>query len=40
MVRGDLVFTIPNPHRGDVSVGLLAKILTHAGVSREDWERI
>ena len=28
---------IPNPHRGDVSVDLLSRILRQAGISREEW---
>jgi len=28
---------IPNPHRGESSVGLLARILKQAGVSWEEW---
>jgi len=40
MARGDVVVTIPNPHRGDISVGLLARILRQAGVTRSEWERI
>jgi predicted RNA binding protein YcfA (HicA-like mRNA interferase family) len=39
MVRGDCVLTIPNPHRGDIGIGLLAVILRQAGVSRREWER-
>jgi predicted RNA binding protein YcfA (HicA-like mRNA interferase family) len=39
MVRGDLVLTIPNPHRGDIGIGLLAVILRQAGVPRREWER-
>ena len=38
MVRGELVVTIPNPHRGDIGVGLLAVILKQAGVTRPEWE--
>ena len=38
MVRGSIVVTIPNPHRGDISRGLLAVILRQAGVSRGEWE--
>ena len=37
MVRGDLVLTIPNPHRQDIGVALLTRILRQADVSREDW---
>jgi predicted RNA binding protein YcfA (HicA-like mRNA interferase family) len=39
MVRDDLVLTIPNPHRGDIGVGLLAVVLRQAGISRGEWER-
>ena len=39
MVRGERVLTIPNPHRGDIGLGLLAVILRQAGVSRKEWER-
>ncbi len=37
MVRNDVVVTLPNPHRGEVSVDLLQRILRRAGVSREEW---
>ena len=40
MMRGDLKIAIPNPHRGDISKGLLAQILREAGISRQDWERL
>jgi predicted RNA binding protein YcfA (HicA-like mRNA interferase family) len=40
MVRGDVVVTIPNPHRGDIGVGLLGRVLRQAGVPREEWERV
>ena len=39
MVRRDLVLTIPNPHRGDIGVGLLSRLLRQAGVTRREWER-
>jgi predicted RNA binding protein YcfA (HicA-like mRNA interferase family) len=38
MVRQDTVLTIPNPHTGDIGVGLLAVILRQAGISRSAWE--
>jgi predicted RNA binding protein YcfA (HicA-like mRNA interferase family) len=38
MSKGQLKVHIPNPHRGDISKGLLAQILTEAGISREEWE--
>ena len=36
MRRGDVTLTLPNPHRGAIGVGLLARILRQAGVSRSD----
>ncbi|MGE0822651.1 MAG: type II toxin-antitoxin system HicA family toxin [Candidatus Binatia bacterium] len=39
LLRGSRRLIIPNPHRGDVSVDLLTRILKQAGVSREEWER-
>lgn len=29
-----------NPHAGDISRGLLARILREAGISREEWEQL
>lgn len=40
MVKGDLVLTIPNPHRSEISVDLLVRILRQAGISREEWNRL
>lgn len=40
MTRGSVVVTIPNPHRGDIGVGLLKLVLDQAGVSRKEWEAI
>ena len=37
MIRGDVVVTIPNPHRSDIGVSLLQRILERAGISRQDW---
>ena len=37
MRRGDLTLIIPNPHEGDIGVGLLQRILRQAGISREEW---
>jgi predicted RNA binding protein YcfA (HicA-like mRNA interferase family) len=37
MIRGDLTLTIPNPHRGAISVDLLQRILKRANISREEW---
>ena len=40
MFKGSLRLTIPNPHQGDISKGLLTKILRQAGIEREEWERL
>jgi predicted RNA binding protein YcfA (HicA-like mRNA interferase family) len=37
MRRGELTLIIPNPHQGDINVGLLQRILRQAGISREEW---
>lgn len=38
LVRRNRRLILPNPHRGDISVDLLTRILKQAGVSREEWE--
>lgn len=40
MTRGDTKIGLPNPHRGDVGVPLLRRLLQEAGISREEWERL
>lgn len=37
MVKGDTVVTIPNPHRGDINVDLLKRILSQAEITRDKW---
>ena len=37
MVKGDLVLTIPNPHRREISVDLLIRILRQANIDKDDW---
>jgi predicted RNA binding protein YcfA (HicA-like mRNA interferase family) len=39
MVRGDLRLRVPNPHRRDIGVPLLTRILKQAGISPEEWTR-
>ena len=39
MVRGDLRLRIPNPHRRDIGVPLLTRMLKQAGVSPQEWAR-
>lgn len=38
MVRDSVAVRVPNPHEGDISLGLLSRILKQAGVSRQEWE--
>lgn len=40
MIRRGLAVSVPNPHRGDISVPLLARVLSEAGVSRREWESV
>ena len=40
MTRGDLTVRLPNPHRGDISRQLLARVLRQAGIHRDEWERL
>ena len=37
MKRDATLVIIPNPHGGEISVGLLAEILRKARISREEW---
>jgi predicted RNA binding protein YcfA (HicA-like mRNA interferase family) len=40
MIKEDISVRIPNPHRGDISKGLLARILRQAGIRSGEWERL
>lgn len=40
MLKDSLRLTIPNPHQGDISINLLAKILRQAKIDRDDWEEL
>ena len=40
MIRRDVRVTIPNPHRLEISVDLLSRILRQAEISREVWEQV
>ncbi|MFB6286810.1 MAG: type II toxin-antitoxin system HicA family toxin [Candidatus Bipolaricaulia bacterium] len=37
MIKDDLVLTLPNPHRREIGVDLLKRILNQAGISRDAW---
>ncbi len=38
LLRDNRRLILPNPHRGDVSVDLLIRLLKQANVSRDEWE--
>jgi predicted RNA binding protein YcfA (HicA-like mRNA interferase family) len=40
MTRDGRRIRVPNPHRGDISVDLLAEILRLAEISRDEWEQL
>lgn len=40
MSKGQLKVSILNPHKGDISKSLLARVLREAGISREEWEQL
>ena len=40
MVRESVTPRIPNPHQGDISKGLLMRILRQAGIDRDEWEKL
>jgi len=37
MVRGSVTVIIPNRHAGDITPGLLRRILRQAGVTPDEW---
>ena len=37
LFKGDQVLILPNEHIGDIGVGLLRRLLSQAGISREEW---
>ena len=39
LIRGNVVLTIPNPHRKEIGIDLLPRILRRAKISREEWLR-
>jgi predicted RNA binding protein YcfA (HicA-like mRNA interferase family) len=35
--HGGATVAVPNPHQGDISVGLLSRILRDAKIARDEW---
>jgi predicted RNA binding protein YcfA (HicA-like mRNA interferase family) len=40
MQKGDFKVSIPNPHRGDLSKGLVAEILREIDIDQKEWENL
>ena len=40
MVKGTVKLFIRNPHRGEISRSLLAKMLRQAGIERDEWAEL
>jgi len=40
MERGDVRLILPNPHRGAISLDLLARLLREGEISRAEWEQL
>lgn len=38
LVRNEIRLILPNPHRTQISVGLLTRLLVQGGVTRDEWE--
>jgi len=38
MLRGKQRLILPNPHRGDISAALLARLLRRANITAEEWK--
>ncbi|MFA6158030.1 MAG: type II toxin-antitoxin system HicA family toxin [Candidatus Paceibacterota bacterium] len=38
MSKGTLKVRVPNPHKGDISAGLVTEILRQAGISKTEWK--
>lgn len=40
MKRGSVKLAIPNPHKTDIGLALLKRILREAGITTEEWESV
>ena len=40
MQKGKQTIRVPNPHEGDISAGLLVRILRDVGIDRVEWEKL
>jgi hypothetical protein len=37
MIKENIRLTMPNPHKKDISVDLILKILKHVKISKKEW---
>jgi len=40
MEKGNVRIIIPNPHRGDIDIGLIRRILKQAKINLEEWNNV
>ena len=40
MLKGAIRLRLPNPHRRDVGLELLSRILKQAGIDKDSWEKL
>ena len=40
MIKGDFTLVVPNPHKGDIGLELLTRLLKQANIPKEDWEKL
>lgn len=40
LVKGELRLILPNPHQGEISKDLLARLIRQAGLTRDEWEKL
>ena len=40
MIKENLRLVIPNPHKGDIGIDLLSRILKQARIATSEWEKI
>jgi len=40
MIKGTLTLRIPNPHKGDISLDLLVRILKQAEIDKKTWRAL
>jgi hypothetical protein len=40
MIKGNVSLTLPNPHASEIGKNLLIRILSQAGISKEEWAEL